>query len=467
MNDNMIKQLKEKANKYGQGHIFRFWDDLSLQRQERLAEQVQKIDFELLNNLKKKYILNKQNNEFQGELEPPEIIPIPVTEEQKRDAEEAKKTGESLLSSGKVAALLVAGGQGSRLGFDGPKGLFKIGPISQKSLFQLHAEKISALQKKYGSVIPWFIMTSETNHEETVDFFQHNNFFGLDEKDIYFFKQGMIPALDEDGKVFLDAKDHVFTNPNGHGGTLNALRDNGCIDEMKRRGIEEIFYFQIDNVLIHICDPVFLGYHRRKKADMSAKVVSKRDPQEKVGVVGRMNGKLTVIEYSDMPDADKEARTADGSLKYRGGSIAIHVFNLKFIENEISQAKLPYHLAHKKISYVDEHGHFIEPSEPNGYKFEMFIFDALQDAEEAVIMEVDRKKEFSPVKNKDGADSAKTARQDLINYHKDMLRQIGVDIPDDGGPIEIDAEFALDADDLKQKLDLTQLNVEFPLYLRK
>ncbi|MFZ5517387.1 MAG: UTP--glucose-1-phosphate uridylyltransferase [Candidatus Zhuqueibacterota bacterium] len=466
MNDTMVKQLREKASAAGQGHIFRFWDELSRQGKVNLIQQVQSIDFTLLKQLKETYLSGAQNNLFQGELQPPEIIPIPATDQQKMKAAEAKKIGEALLSRGKVAALLVAGGQGSRLGFDGPKGMYTIAPISRKSLFQLHAEKIAALQSKYGAVIPWFIMTSETNHDETVAFFQRHRFFGLSEGDVYFFRQGMIPALDGQGSMFLDAKDHIFTNPNGHGGTLNALRDNGCLDEMKARGIEEIFYFQIDNVLIKICDPTFLGYHRENKAEMSAKLVSKRDPYEKVGVVGWLNGKLAVIEYSDLSVADKEARNSDGSLKFRGGSIAIHVFHVPFIENEISQAKLPYHLAFKKIPHLDEQGRLVEPAKPNGYKFEMFIFDALQDARAAVLMEVDRKKEFSPVKNKEGSDSAETARQDLVDYYADMLKQAGVAIPAGNGLIEIDARFALDAEDLKRKIDPGQINVEFPLYLQ-
>jgi len=466
VNDTMIKQLREKVSAAGQGHIFRFWDELSRQGKENLVQQLQSIDFALLKHLKETYLDGAQNNVFQGELQPPEIIPIPVTEQQKMRALEAKHVGEELLSRGKVAALLVAGGQGSRLGFDGPKGMYKIAPISQKSLFQLHAEKIAALQKKYGAVIPWFIMTSETNHDETEAFFQRHRYFGLKDGDVYFFKQGMIPALDSRGNVFLDAKDHIFTNPDGHGGTLYALRDNGCLDAMKERGIEEIFYFQIDNVLIKICDPIFLGYHRANEADMSAKIVSKRDPYEKVGIVGRMNGKLTVIEYSDLSEADKEARNSDGSLKFRGGSIAIHAFHVPFIESEIAQAKLPYHLAFKKIPHLDAQGRLIEPAEPNGYKFEMFIFDALQDARSAVLMEVDRAKEFSPVKNKDGIDSATTAQQDLINYFADMLSQAGVLIPAEKGLIEIDAGYALEAEDLKQKLDPGQFKAEFPLYLQ-
>ncbi len=469
MNNKQIQQFREKVERVEQGHIFRFWNDLSDDRKQKLISQVKWIDFDLLKKLKEKYINNPEVRLFSGTLEPPPIIPIPKTEQQKKQADQANKFGEKLLHNCKVGAVLVAGGQGSRLGFDGPKGMFQIGPVSGKTLFQLFAEKIYALNRKYHTTIPWFIMTSEANHRETFEYFRENNFFDLKADDVYFFKQGMIPAIDANGRVFLDAKDHIFTNPNGHGGTLCALRDNGCLDEMKRRGIEELFYFQIDNVLIKICDPIFLGYHHRDRADMSLKVLAKRDPYEKIGVAGKMDGHLTVIEYSDLPDENKEARNEDGTLKYHGGSIAIHVFKREFLEEESSQAKLSYHLAHKKIPYLDETGKLIQPTKPNGYKFEMFIFDALKDAERAVIMEVDRTKEFSPVKNKEGVDSAETARIDLVNYYCFMLEQAGIVMPADFSPekslIEISDKFALDVEELKQKIDPSRFRVEFPLFL--
>lgn len=468
-NNNQEKQLRKKIQQLGQGHIFRFWDELSVNSKEKLINQIESIDFALLKKLKQMYIDNPQQKLFSGSLEPPKIIPIPKTEQQKQQAEQAKRIGERLIVEGKVGSILVAGGQGTRLGFDGPKGMFKIGPISGKTLFQLFADKIKALNRKYATTIPWFIMTSESNHQQTVEYFETNKFFDLDADDIYFFKQGMIPGIDSDGKVFLDARDHIFTNPNGHGGTLYALRDSGCLDEMKHRNIEELFYFQIDNVLIKICDPIFIGYHHRDGAEMSLKVVSKRDPYEKVGVVGKLDEKLTVIEYSDLPDQDKEARNPDGSLKYRGGSIAIHVFKRTFLEKVSSYSKLPYHLAHKKIPYIDETGKLIQPTQPNGYKFEMFIFDALREAERAVIMEVDRKEEFSPVKNKTGIDSAATARRDLVEFYCAMLKNIGVSIPPDYDPeqilIEMSPNFALDEDELRSKINPETFKMTFPLLL--
>jgi len=469
LNDNKIKQLREKVQQADQEHIFDFWDELSTASRMKLLTQVESIDFNLLQHLKKQYLDNSQERLFSGILEPPTIINISKTESQKLDAENAKKIGEKLLSEGKVGSILVAGGQGTRLGFEGPKGMFKIGPISGKSLFQLFAENISALNKRYSTLIPWFIMTSETNHQQTIDYFTGNKFFGLNSSDIYFFKQGMTPALNPKGRVFLDAKDHIFVNPNGHGGTIYALRDSGCLEEMKRRRIEELFYFQVDNVLIKICDPIFIGYHRQQEADMSIKVVTKRDPYEKVGVVGKLDGKLKVIEYSDLPGPEMEAQNPDGSLKYGGGSIAIHLFSRKFLEKESSEAKSPYHLAHKKIPYIDETCKLIQPKNPNGYKFEMFIFDALSDARQSVIMEVDRTEEFSPVKNKSGIDSAETAKRDLVDYYRRMLEKAGISMPKDYSAdkslIEISPNFALDADELKQKIESSNIKIKFPLLL--
>lgn len=466
---NQVRQLQEQAEHTGQGHIFRFWSELSEQSRDRLIEQIRSIDFDLLLQLKKEYLENPGSRTFSGQLEPPEIIPIPKTDQEKFRAEEAKQIGEELLSQGKVGAILVAGGQGTRLGFDGPKGKFKIMPVSGKTLFQFFAEKIAALNKNYHCTIPWFIMTSEANDQETRDYFGEYNFFELNPGDIYFFKQGMIPALDAEGKVFLDARDHIFANPNGHGGTIYALRNSGCLAEMKRRGLEELFYFQIDNVLLKMCDPIFIGYHRQANAEMSLKVIPKRDPQEKLGVVGKLAGKLMVVEYSDLSDADKEARNPDGTLKYRGGSIAIHVFKREFLERECERSKLPYHLAFKKIPHIDENGKLIDPDKPNGYKFEMFIFDALQDAERAVIMEVDRADEFSPVKNMTGLDSADTARIDLVNYYRRMLEQAGVVLPPDFSPekswIEISPSLELNTAALRKKIKSQKFAIKFPLIL--
>ncbi|HDI52030.1 MAG TPA: UDPGP type 1 family protein [Bacteroidetes bacterium] len=453
-----LEALKKRFIDAGQGHIFRYWDELSPESRQKFIHQLQSIDLDLLQTLVQKFVINPAAKQGRISLLPPKVISIPRTEEQKQRAKQAKLVGEKLLHSGKVAVVLVAGGQGTRLGFDGPKGIFPITPVRKKSLFQFHAEKILALRRRYQVPIPWYIMTSESNDAATRQYFQDHDFFQLPPDDIFFFTQSMLPAVDEKGKLILDAKDHVFTSPNGHGGTLLALVESGALEDMKARGIEEIFYFQVDNVLIKICDPIFIGYHHQAGAEMSSKVVSKRDPEEKLGVIGYQNGKLTVIEYSDLSKEDMYARNPDGSLKYNAGSIAIHMIQVKFVEKELAKGfRLPYHVAHKKIPFLDESGKLIKPTQPNGYKFETFIFDALRDTTTSIIMEVKREEEFSPVKNATGEDSPATAQRDLCNLYGGWLEQIGVVVPRDSNgnvsiPVEISPLFALDVEELSQRI---------------
>jgi len=281
-----------------------------------------------------------------------------------------------------------------------------------------------------------------------------------------------MPALDFEGKLVLDAKDHIFTSPNGHGGCISSLHKAGALKDMKRRGIKYIFYFQVDNVLIKIADPPFLGYHIRQKAQMSAKVTPKRNPEEKVGVICRADGKTTVIEYSDLPDFHRYAKNPDGSLKFSAGSIAIHILDVQFVEQLNAQNhSLPFHIAEKAIPYLSPKGKLVKPRKKNGLKFEMFVFDALSLAKETVIMEVDRDEEFAPVKNAKGEDSPDTARELMLRLYARWLKDAGFAVPLDSrgnpaAPIEISPLFALDPDDLKQKLP-PSYKINVPLYLGK
>ena len=448
------RALVEKVLQERQEHVFRFWDELSDRSREKLLNQLREIDFSLLRGLREKCL----KVEYKAvELEPIESIPVPRTQAQREAANQAKKIGEELIRAGKIGAFLVAGGQGTRLGFDDPKGMYPIGPVSGKSLFQLHAEKILAESRYYGVSIPWYIMTSETNDEITREFFRAEKFFGLPEEDVFFMKQRMLPALDEKGKLILDRKDHIFVSPNGHGGALLAMVESGAVNDMHKRGIEILSYFQVDNVLVKIIDPVFIGYHFQAKAEMSSKMLKKRDPFEKLGVFGKVNGRLRVIEYSDLTPEDAKAQNPDGSLKYGAGSIAIHLINVSFVESEVRGGfSLPYHVAHKRIPYLNDKGKTIFPEEPNGYKFETFIFDALSDTTNSVIMEVKREEEFSPVKNKDGEDSPETARRDLSNYFGRWLEAGGIHVPKDEngnveGVIEISPLFARNLEEFLEK----------------
>jgi UDP-N-acetylglucosamine/UDP-N-acetylgalactosamine diphosphorylase len=355
-----------------------------------------------------------------------------------------------------VGAILVAGGQGSRLGYDGPKGAFAIGPVSNATLFEIHARKILALERRYGGKVPFYIMTSQANDQATREFFDRHDAFGLSRDRIHFFVQGMWPALWGDGRLIMEATGRLFMSPDGHGGTLSALRDRGMLDDMRRRGLASLFYFQVDNPLVEIADPAFIGAHTDRGAQFSVKVCAKRDPDEGLGVVVRRGGRCAVIEYTELTKEQKNAVLPNGRLKFCYGSVAIHAFALDFLAKEAEMA-LPLHVAHKKIAFVNEAGQVEKPAAPNGYKFEKFIFDALPDAATALNVEFAREDEFSPVKNAEGADSPATARRDIVRKFARWMEASGVAVPRDasGEPrhaIEIDPCFALDAAELKQRL---------------
>lgn len=448
------KKLLKQYSEIGQAHIFRFWQELNPEQKRSLLKQVEEIDPALLNYFIKQ-VKNSSDTAFEyGSLTPPDLVTL--SERQTRDAK-AVRLGEKALRQGKVAAFLVAGGQGTRLGYDGAKGKYPVTPVRSKSLFQVHSEKIKAVGKKFGKPIPWYIMTSETNHDETMRFFEENAWFGLDPRQVSFFSQEMIPALDKNGKLILDAKDHIFKNPNGHGGSLKALWKSGAIQEMKSNGIEYVFYFQVDNALVQMCDPAFIGYHIMEKSDMSSVVIRKTDPEEKVGIICKIDGKTGVVEYSDLRKEDMYARDDSGSLRNWAGSIAVHMINVAFVEQENKDGfKLPYHIANKSIPFLDENGVLTRPENKNGIKFETFVFDALLDTKKSFTVEEDRKREFSPLKNKDGVDSPQTVKRDLCNYYGDMLEYCGFQVPRDAQnnvciDVEISPLFAMDKQELFDK----------------
>ncbi len=458
MDETQVQRIQQKLRELGQEHVLRFWDELSGEQRVRLTEQIENLDAELLRHLQHLLREHLSGTRPRGELEPVEMVRVPTTEEDRARHRRAQDVGEEALRLGKVAALLVAGGQATRLGYPGPKGTFPIGPVTDRSLYQYQAEKIRALGRRYGVTPPWAIMTSPATDEATRRFFEEHNFFGLDRDRVFFFVQHTVPALDPEGKLLLAEKHQIAESPNGHGGVFEAIAESGVLDQLAALGVEVLFHFQVDNPLIKICDPVFVGYHLLEKADMSAKVLKKRDPYEKLGVVGKLDGKYAVIEYSDLTTEEMEARTADGELKYWAGSIAIHCYNVDFVRRVLDTGTgLPYHVAHKKVPHVTPQGERVTPEEPNAYKFERFVFDALQFAERAVFQEVLREEEFSPVKNATGADSPETARQDLVRVFSEWLEAAGVKVPrHDNGvpvyPIEISPLFAEGPEELHRKL---------------
>ena len=347
--------------------------------------------------------------------------------------------GEREFRAGKVAVLVVAGGQGSRLGYEGPKGAYPIGPVTGKSIFYFHARKIVGLKKRYGVSIPFYIMTSVVNDAQTKAHFAENGFFGLDKSDVIFFQQGVWPALTADGKLILDAPGHIFMSPDGHGGTIAALDKNGCLADMERRGITSVFYFQVDNPLVEIADPAFIGLHVSEGADVSIKVCAKRDPWEKVGVVAMRDGHTEIVEYTELTDEQKERTTENGELYFNYGSVGIHVFSLDFLKSESTRI-MPLHLAKKEIPMCDDFGNV---EKRDGYKFEKLIFDVLPNAKKVVCLAFDRADEFSPVKNpvkdKEGnlcGDSPATCQRDMQAKWRRQLAERGECVPD--GPLERD-----------------------------
>lgn len=446
--DRLLKAMIEAEQEKIADHL----KGLDPTEQNTLATDLKGVDFDLLTRLHQMHVAAPDGDEADsGTLEPPEVLSSSDYYQDKTvEAIEAYREGERLLSSGRVAVFLVAGGQGSRLGFDGPKGTLPISPVRRKTLFQLHAEKILALSRRHGVSIPWYIMTSRMNHEATIEFFEKNDYFGLHSGDVRFFRQREIPALDMDGGLILDTRTSVFKNPDGHGGSISALRDSGSLDDMFNRGVEYIFYFQVDNPLVRIADPLFIGFHSLRGAEMSAKAVAKKAPGEKVGVFGVSGGDVKVVEYSDLSDEEMNARNEDGSLIYDAGSIAIHVISVSFLRRMHDEGiRLPYHRAVKNIPSLD--------GEIEGNKFEMFVFDALPIAGECVILEVVRSDEFSPVKNKSGDSSPETGLAMQVDMFCRWLEKAGVKTPRDSSgkclaAVEVSPLFALDEDELIRKM---------------
>ena len=447
------EEARKILDEAGQSHVLAFWDRLDASAREGLLAQVARIDFAAVAKLRGVLADAAAAKAAPAAAAPMEPAPVVVLAGDELAA--ARARGEEELRAGRVGALVVAGGQGSRLGFEGPKGCYPVGPVTDEPLFFFHARKLLALKRRYGRPVPFYVMTSETNDAATRAFFEEHAYFGLAKEDVFFFVQGMWPALDPEGKVILDRPDHVFLSPDGHGGTLAALERSGALADMEARGLASVFYFQVDNPMVDVADPAFVGYHAARGADLSVKVCAKRDPQEGLGVAVRRGGRTEIVEYTEFTDEQKNERLPDGELRYKYGSVAIHVFSVPFLRREAS-AGLPVHVAHKKVPHVDASGAVVKPSAPNAYKFEKFIFDALADAKVCPCVAFDREAEFSPVKNAEGSDSPATCRADLSRKWARWLRAAGVAVPldDRGYPvrrIEIDPAFAFDAASLAER----------------
>jgi len=444
-------EVIERVYRFNQEHIFQYWDKLLDSEKLELLKDLSTINFPLL-----KQIYSHTEDEERVEFIPAPFIPVPVNDKDKLIFEDAKKRGEVHISEGKVAAFLVAGGQGSRLGYDGPKGKFPIGPVSGRTLFHFHAEKIKASEKKYGTSIPFLIMTSRDNHTDTEIFFKKQNFFGLDPANVHLFPQNMIPSLDLSGKLILSETNRIFMNPDGHGGSLTALRTSGALKKLQELKVETLSYFQVDNPLVKIIDPVFIGFHVINQADISSKALKKLYPEEKIGVFVQFpNGTTGIIEYSDMPEDKLNAKDSAGERLYSAGSPAIHLFSISFISEltDSSSISLPYHIAKKKITAMVDGKH----AEISGYKFEKFVFDALPLSAKNVILEGLREEEFAPVKNASGQDSADSARELMTALNRKWLTARGIQIPAGVKEIEISPLTALCPEDLPEGITIPDM----------
>ncbi|MGQ9843104.1 MAG: UTP--glucose-1-phosphate uridylyltransferase [Spirochaetota bacterium] len=442
--------LIEKVYQTGNEHVFAFWDTLTTDQKRHLLEQLSLIHFDDLCAL---YALTKKQV-IPMDFEPALFTPLPQTPEEFKKFEKARAIGIDTIKAEKVAAFVVAGGQGSRLGFDGPKGLFPIGPVSKKTLFQIHAEKIKAYEIKFGIEIPWCIMTSEANHTATVEYFENNNYFNLNKNKVFIFQQNMLPSLDEHGKLILESPCSIFKNPDGHGGSLTALHQSRTLKQLLEMGIEVLSYFQVDNPLVKIIDPVFIGFHVLHNAEVSSKTLKKAYPEEKIGVFVKFsNGRVGVVEYSDMPQEKLYEKNEKGNLRYHAGSIAIHLFNIQFIES-ISKGNinLPFHVAKKTIPHYTSDGTI----NTTGFKFEKFVFDALPLSKHNFILETIREEEFAPVKNKTGIDSVDSAQELMTKLYKKWLVQKNIPVPNVIEKIEISPLFAVESDDIPDSLALPQ-----------
>lgn len=452
MNDSLFRQLQT----FGQEHVLQFADELNPESRKRLEGQLRELDLNLINDLVHHEMDAPDWDEFARRATPPPAFRLNDAAASVTPAR-ARQRGEQALRDGKVAAILVAGGQGTRLGFEHPKGMFGIGPVSGHSLFQILSERVLATARRYNTSVPLLVMTSPATHDETVAYLENNDRFGIPAEDLIVFCQGTMPAVDiETGKLLLASADSLALAPDGHGGMLAALEKSGALRRVRERGVEILSYGQIDNPLVQICQPELIGYHLLAGSEMTTQAVQKKEPLEKVGNVVMVDGRMRIIEYSDLPRDVAEQRNPDGSLCFWAGSIAVHVFDLAFLQRMAGTADaLPFHQAKKKVEYVDAEGNRQSPEQPNAIKFERFIFDLLPWAENPVVVEGDPAEVFAPVKNAEGAasDTPSTARNAMVQLHSKWLRAAGAEVAQ-SVPVEISPMWALDQQQVLERVEL-------------
>ena len=413
-NQDFIDVLKT----YNQEHIINLLNKLEGQKKEELIEQIKKIDFhqimELYDNTKKEIEIKESKIEGIPYLDKAKMSKVQI--------EELTNIGEEILRKGQYAVVTMAGGQGTRLGHSGPKGTFKLDVYGKgKYLFEILAENLKEANNKYGIIIPWYIMTSRENNQDTIDFLEKNNYFGYSKKDVTIFTQSELPLVDINGKLLISKEMKIKEASDGNGGTYSSLRASGALADMKERGIKWIFIGSVDNALLKMVDVVLLGMAMKKGNQIASKSVVKANPHERVGVFCKMNGHPKVIEYTELPEKMAEEIDENGELKFGESHIMCNLYTIDAIE-KLSKEPLMYHSAFKKNSYIDDEGKEVIPQEPNSYKFESFIFDAFEFFDDIAILRGKREDDFAPVKNKEGVDSPRTAKELYEKYWERQKR---------------------------------------------
>ncbi|MFM7928470.1 MAG: UTP--glucose-1-phosphate uridylyltransferase [Pirellula sp.] len=456
-----LEQLKSLCGS-DQSHLLSHWQSLSQSQRQGLADQISQVDFDGI----RREMGSQERTLDWGKLSqsalPPSAVRLADTTPQ--DRLKAIDQGELAIASGKVAMVLVAGGQGTRLGFDLPKGMYPIGPISGRTLFQMHVDSLRGAMRRFGVSIPLLVMTGPSTHEPTIRYFQENGNLGLKPHELIIFQQGTMPAIDATtGKILMESTSSIALSPDGHGGIVMALSKTGWLDQAQGQGIEHLFYAQVDNPLVRACDPLLIGLHRLGQSQATTQVVEKRFATEKVGNVVNLDGKTQIIEYSDLPEEVAKQTNPDGSLRIWAGNIAVHVFDIEFLNRSCqSRDALPFHRAHKAVPYVDDQGKECIPSGPNAIKLERFVFDLLPAADRALVVEARASEAFAPVKNAIGSptDSPETCKAALVDLHRRWLTDAGVKL-DEGCLVEIHPNWAWDEHEVQTRLDKpTQIHAD-------
>lgn len=415
--DTIIKEAEEKLKKYKQDSVFKLMNKLEGEKKIALAESVLSTDLESVQN-----VFKTINDKKESTSE--EISPMNATVKEKVSEEERQnyyEIGKKVIENNEYAVVTVAGGQGTRLGHNGPKGTYKINTIKgEKSLFEILCETMKDAKKKFGVTIPWYIMTSDENNDQTVSFFETNNYFGYDKDKIKFFKQSKMPVVDTEGKLLVDENYRIKEASDGHGGIFNSMVKGNVVSELDKAGVKWVFTCGVDNPLVDMVDPYLLGLAITKNCKLATRSLVKTSPSEKIGVICKQNNRVKVIEYSELSEEMANKVNENGDLLFGESHVMFNLFSLDAIK-KIANEKLPYHIAFKKNSYIDENGTLVKPEKPNSYKFESFIFDSFELFDDMAILRGKREDEFAPIKNAEGSDSPETAVKLYNDFWKNKI----------------------------------------------